>query len=95
VKNLTFEQRIAWLEAEVSKLKARLEKAETPTERNSDHRAVTRARLRIKDLRDRFLVHDVTIWRWIRDKEFPTPHYIGSRRYWYADEIEGWDGGTL
>ncbi|MGO4909521.1 helix-turn-helix transcriptional regulator [Pseudorhodobacter sp. W20_MBD10_FR17] len=43
-----------------------------------------------KDVRTRFGVTDMSLWRWIRDEElnFPQPIYIQRRRFWEADAIE-------
>lgn len=37
-------------------------------------------------------VSDMTLWRFIKDpvKSFPTPIYIGRRRYWREKEVAAW-----
>lgn len=51
---------------------------------------MVRERINIAGVRARWPVSDVTIWRRIRAGDFPAPHYIGTRRYWWADEVESW-----
>lgn len=44
-----------------------------------------------KDLREIFgNVSDMTIWRWLDDKEmgFPRPIYINQRRFWRIADID-------
>lgn len=36
---------------------------------------------------------DMTLWRWLRDKRFPQPIYIGTRRYWKQSAIDKWIDG--
>ena len=31
---------------------------------------------------------DTTIWRWIRDRDFPKPVKIGNRNHWVETEID-------
>lgn len=33
---------------------------------------------------------DMALWRWLRAGKFPSPVYIGSRRYWRQSSIEKW-----
>lgn len=37
-------------------------------------------------------VSDMTLWRWLNDKDigFPSPIYVGRRRYFRAAEITSW-----
>ena len=35
-------------------------------------------------------VSDMTIWRWLKERNFPKPTYIGTRRYWREGEILDW-----
>lgn len=37
-------------------------------------------------------ISDMTIWRWMneRDEGFPRPFYIGKRRYWREHEVLAW-----
>ncbi len=51
-----------------------------------------RRRIGIGDLRCRLGDPDpCTIWRWYRAGKFPAPHYLGSRRFWFLNEIEAWE----
>ena len=52
---------------------------------------LARVRLLIAALEQRTGYHRTTIWRKCRAGEFPAPHYIGERRAWWLDEIEGWE----
>ena len=38
-------------------------------------------------------VSQMTIWRWLRDKErnFPQPIYLGRRRFWRLADLEAWE----
>jgi hypothetical protein len=49
-----------------------------------------RVRINIGGLKALYPVDPVTIWRKCRAGEFPAPHYIGRRRFWFLDEIESW-----
>ncbi len=45
-------------------------------------------------VRARYSVHDVTLWRWMRDPRmnFPKPLYANSRhRLWRLAELEAWE----
>ena len=45
-------------------------------------------------VRARYSVHDVTIWRWMRDPrtKFPKPMYANSRhRLWKLADLEAWE----
>jgi len=35
-------------------------------------------------------VSDMTIWRWLHERDFPEPCKIGNRRYWKESEIIAW-----
>lgn len=35
-------------------------------------------------------VHNVTIWRWIKQGTFPAPIYFNSRRYWRLSDVQAW-----
>ena len=43
-----------------------------------------------RELRRRFPVSDITIWRWMRAKRFPEPIRVGGRNYWRESEILDW-----
>jgi predicted DNA-binding transcriptional regulator AlpA len=51
-------------------------------------------------VRARYDVSDMAIWRWLRDEalRFPAPIRIHNRRYWKLAELEAWeasrDGGA-
>ena len=47
----------------------------------------TRRRLKIAGIEERTGVHRQTIWRWYKGELFPVPHYLGSERMWFEDEI--------
>jgi predicted DNA-binding transcriptional regulator AlpA len=46
-----------------------------------------------RDLRERYRVSDMSIWRWLRNDElaFPKPTIINGRRYWLIDDLEQWE----
>jgi predicted DNA-binding transcriptional regulator AlpA len=71
------------------------DEAERPTQKSSCHgvNRPTRRRLKISGVEERTGVHRQTIWRWYTDPEndFPRPHYLGSERQWFEDEIERWE----
>ena len=35
-------------------------------------------------------ISDMTLWRWINDRDFPQPVYIGNRRYWKESDVLAW-----
>jgi len=49
--------------------------------------------LTARQLRARYGVSEMSIWRWVRDPAlaFPQPIYINRRRYWRLDLIERFD----
>jgi predicted DNA-binding transcriptional regulator AlpA len=46
-----------------------------------------------RQVRDRYNVSDMTIWRWLQNAElkFPKPTVINRRRYWLLEELEQWE----
>lgn len=40
-------------------------------------------------------ISDMTLWRWLNDKalKFPSPIYIGRRRYWREADVLTWLDG--
>ncbi|MCH8467117.1 MAG: AlpA family phage regulatory protein [Roseinatronobacter sp.] len=32
----------------------------------------------------------MTLWRWINERDFPKPIYIGNRRYWKESDVLSW-----
>lgn len=44
-------------------------------------------------LRARYGVSDMAIWRWLKDEAlaFPAPIRIHNRRYWKLAELEAWE----
>ncbi len=44
-------------------------------------------------VRARYGVSDMSLWRWLRDPElgFPAPIKIHKRRYWKLAELEAWE----
>lgn len=47
--------------------------------------------LQARQVRERYNVSDMTIWRWLRDQNFPQPIYITRYRYWRLTDIEAWE----
>ena len=35
-------------------------------------------------------VTDMTLWRWLRERDFPKPIYIGQLRYWREADVVAW-----
>jgi len=35
-------------------------------------------------------ISDMTLWRWINERDFPKPSYIGRRRYWRERDVLAW-----
>ena len=35
-------------------------------------------------------VSDMTLWRWLNERDFPKPAYIGKRRYWREADVIAW-----
>ena len=35
-------------------------------------------------------ISDMTLWRWINERDFPQPVYIGNRRYWKESDVLAW-----
>ena len=50
-----------------------------------------RIRLDMTDLRQRYSKAANTIWRWYTEGDFPRPHYLQGKRYWWLDEVETWE----
>jgi hypothetical protein len=46
-----------------------------------------------RDVRQRYRVSDMTIFRWLADDKmsFPRPYYFGRFRYWKISELEGFE----
>ena len=46
-----------------------------------------------RQVRDRYNVSEMTIWRWLQNAElkFPKPTVINRRRYWLLEELEQWE----
>ncbi len=46
-----------------------------------------------RQVRERYSVSDMTLWRWLRDEglRFPQPIIINSRRYFDEEELEAWE----
>ena len=44
-------------------------------------------------VRARYGVSDMSLWRWLRDPRlnFPAPIKIHKRRYWKLTELEAWE----
>jgi predicted DNA-binding transcriptional regulator AlpA len=50
-----------------------------------------------RQVRDRYHVSDMTLWRWMRSPKlkFPHPTVINRRRYWLLDELETWERANV
>ena len=35
-------------------------------------------------------ISDMTLWRWINERDFPKPVYIARRRFWREAEVVAW-----
>jgi len=46
-----------------------------------------------RQVRDRYNVREMIIWRWLQNAElkFPMPTVINRRRYWLLEELEQWE----
>ena len=46
-----------------------------------------------EQVRRRYHISDMSLWRWLHDQKllFPRPIYIRRRRYWLADELDAFD----
>lgn len=49
--------------------------------------------LPIRQIRSRYSVSSMSIWRWLHDPAvaFPQPVYFGRLRYWRLSDIEAWE----
>jgi predicted DNA-binding transcriptional regulator AlpA len=45
------------------------------------------------EVRKRYGVSDMSLWRWLHDRElaFPKPMYIRGRRFWRLSDLECWE----
>ena len=44
------------------------------------------------DLAERFGVHRITIWRWVRENHFPRPvHFSKGCTRWNIEEVDKWE----
>jgi predicted DNA-binding transcriptional regulator AlpA len=44
----------------------------------------------------RYGISDVSLWRWLRDHDFPPPTLrIRDRRYWLESELVAWERAQL
>ena len=44
------------------------------------------------DLRERFGIAPVTLWRWTKNGKLPRPRYINGRKRWAEEEIIAAEG---
>ena len=46
-----------------------------------------------RQVRERYGVTDMSLWRWLRNPKlgFPQPTIINSRRYWRVEDLEAWE----
>lgn len=35
-------------------------------------------------------VSDMTLWRWLQERDFPQPIYIAGRRFWKEADVLAW-----
>jgi predicted DNA-binding transcriptional regulator AlpA len=35
-------------------------------------------------------ISDMTLWRWLNERDFPRPIYIARRRYWREADVTDW-----
>ena len=35
-------------------------------------------------------ISDMTLWRWLNERDFPPPIYIARRRYWREADVLAW-----
>ena len=49
--------------------------------------------LTARQVRERYQISDMTLWRWLRDEKLgvPKPTVIRNRRYFHATELDAWD----
>ena len=40
-------------------------------------------------------ISDMTLWRWIRHRNFPQPQKIAGRNYFVLDQIEQWKASQI
>jgi predicted DNA-binding transcriptional regulator AlpA len=44
-----------------------------------------------KEVRQQYArVAHSTLWRWIKDRRFPTPVAVGGRVFWKTTDLEAW-----
>ena len=46
-----------------------------------------------RQVRARYSVSDMSLWRWLRDEtlDFPHPIRINGRRFWKLSDLEVWE----
>jgi predicted DNA-binding transcriptional regulator AlpA len=46
-----------------------------------------------KQIKARYDISDMSLWRWLQDEKlnFPKPVVIRARRYWDAEAIDQWE----
>jgi predicted DNA-binding transcriptional regulator AlpA len=47
--------------------------------------------LNSREIRHRYGVTDMGLWRWIKEEKFPVPMTIGDRRYWKLSDIQAFE----
>jgi predicted DNA-binding transcriptional regulator AlpA len=40
-------------------------------------------------------ISEMTLWRWMKNDDFPSPRWIHNRRYWVESECDAWDEKNL
>jgi predicted DNA-binding transcriptional regulator AlpA len=52
-------------------------------------------RIGIVEVRLRTNASTSTINRWVKHGRFPRPHYLGTRRCWFEQEIAAWEAQQM
>jgi predicted DNA-binding transcriptional regulator AlpA len=47
--------------------------------------------LNSNQIRQRYGVTEMGLWRWMKEEKFPTPMTIGNRRYWKLSDIQAFE----
>ena len=52
-------------------------------------------RLGIAEVERRLGVDRTTVWRWCKAGMLPKPHYLGTRRAWFEEDIVRFEAGQM
>ena len=57
----------------------------------------TKAYLPAAQVRARYGVSDMSLWRWLKNEDlaFPHPIRINNRRFWRLNELEAWEATRI